>query len=70
MGWADSVKATALRVLAERKTTTGRAPADSLWTWNPYDVWLSRARPARDAAAQPAENEPVTQPRPNIAPRD
>lgn len=51
MGWADSVKATALKVLVERKTMTGRAPANSLWTWNPYEVWLSRARPALPVAS-------------------
>ena len=51
MGWADTVKATALTVLAERTETTGRVSADALWTWNPYDVWLSRVRPTDEIAA-------------------
>ena len=50
MGWADTVKATALTVLAERTETTGRVSADALWTWNPYDVWLSRVRPTDEIA--------------------
>ena len=54
MGWADTVKATALTVLAERAATTGRVAADALWTWNPYGVWLSGVRPTREIATQPA----------------
>ncbi len=50
MSWADTVKATALTVLAERTETTGRVSADALWTWNPYDVWLSRVRPTDEIA--------------------
>ncbi len=69
MGWADTVKATALAVLAERTETTGRNSSHALWNWNPYDVWLSRVRPPRDASEQPAVSDPVTQPRPNAAPR-
>jgi hypothetical protein len=42
MGWADTVKSTALTVLAERTTPTGRVSADTLWTSKPCGVWLSR----------------------------
>jgi hypothetical protein len=60
MGWADTVKSTALTVLAERTATTGRVSADTLWTWNPHDVWLSRVRPPREIAAPPPEGDPAT----------
>jgi hypothetical protein len=70
MGWADTVKATALTVLAERTETTGRISARTLWTWSPYEVWLSRVRPSRETAAQPAESDRVTQPLRGTAPRD
>jgi hypothetical protein len=70
MGWADTVKATALTVLAERTETTGRVSASTLWAWSPYDVWLSRVRPSREAAAQPAESGRATQSPRDTAPRD
>ena len=70
MGWADTVKSTALTVLAERTTPTGRVSADTLWTWNPYDVWLSRVRPTGEIAAQPSASDSPTQPRRDTAPRD
>ncbi len=70
MGWADTVKATARTVLTERTATTGRVSVDALWTWDPYDVWLSRVRPLGDIAAQPSESDPATQPRRDTAPRD
>lgn len=62
MGWAETVKATALTVLAERTETTGRVAARTLWTWSPYDVWLSRVRPSRETAARPSESDRATQP--------
>ena len=52
MSWADTVKSTALTVLAERTAPTGRVSADALWTWNPYDVWLSRVRPTGEIAVR------------------
>jgi hypothetical protein len=70
MGWADTVKATALKILAERTETPDRASTNTLWTWSPYDVWLSRVRPPLDSAEQPTVRDPVTQPRPKAAPRD
>lgn len=70
MGWADTVKSTALTVLAERTTPTGRVSTGALWTWNPYDVWLSRVRPTGESAAQPSAGDSPTQSRRDTAPRD
>lgn len=70
MNWADTAKATARTVLAERTATTGRVSRDALWTWNPYDVWLSRVRPPGETAAQPSEVAPATVRRRDTAPRD
>lgn len=70
MGWADTVKSTALTVLAERTATTGRVSTDALWTWNAYDVWLSRVRPSREIAALQSQSDPATQPRRDTSPRD
>ena len=69
MGWADTVKATALTVLAERTATIGRVSADTLWTWNSHDVWLSRVRPPGVIAAQPSASDSPAQPRRDTAPR-
>jgi hypothetical protein len=69
MGWADTVKATALTVLAERTETTGRVSAHTLWTWSPYDVWLSRVRPSHETATRPPESNRATQPTRDTAPR-
>ncbi len=60
MGWADTVKSTALTVLAERTTPTGRVSTAAPWTWNPYDVWLSRARSTGESAAQPSAGDSAT----------
>jgi hypothetical protein len=38
------MKATALAVLAERPAPPDRIVVDAPWTWNPKDVWLTRAR--------------------------
>jgi hypothetical protein len=69
MNWADTVKATARTVLAERTATTGRVSVDAPWTWNPYDVWLSRARASRETAAQSPEPILAAQTRRDTAPR-
>ena len=70
MNWADTAKATARTVLAERTAATGRVSGDTLWTWNACDVWLSRVRPFGETAAQPSKGAPATQPRRHTAPRD
>jgi len=70
MNWADTVKATARTVLAERTATTGRVSVNAPWTWNAYDVWLSRVRPSREIAAQPSEDVPAARTRRDTAPRD
>lgn len=70
MGWAETVKSTALTVLAERTAPTGRVSADTLWTWNSYDVWLSRVRPPGGIPAQPSVSDSPAQPRRDTAPRD
>jgi hypothetical protein len=58
MSWADTIKATALAALAERTAPTARFVADAPWSWNPHDVWLTRAR--QPAAAYPPERGPGT----------
>ena len=70
MGWADTVKSTALAVLAERATPTGRVSTGALWTWNPYDVWLSRVRPTGEGAARPSAGDAATPRRRDTAARD
>ena len=69
MGWADTVKSTALTVLAERTAPTGRVTAETLWTSNPYGVWLSRVRRPGVIAAQPSASDSPAQPRRDSAPR-
>jgi hypothetical protein len=70
MGWADTVKSSALTVLAERTETTGRVSGHTLWTWNPYGVWLSRARPPGEIDAQPSVSDSPAHPRRYTAPRN
>jgi hypothetical protein len=53
MSWADTIKATALAALAERTSSPARSVVDVPWSWNPYDVWLTRA--SQPAAACPPE---------------
>jgi len=67
MSWADTFKATALAVLAERTTTASRPAVGAPWSWNPHDVWLSRIRPSREPAGSP-KNGPTTRPLQGAAP--
>jgi hypothetical protein len=62
MSWADTVRATALAALAGRTTTAARTAVDTPWTWNPHDVWLTRASQPRQPAAQPSVRDPSTPP--------
>jgi hypothetical protein len=70
MGWADTVKSKALTALAERTTPTGRVSTGALWTWNPYDVWLSRVRPTGESAVSPSAGDSTTPRRRDTAARD
>jgi len=62
MSWADFVVATALAALAERSATAARISIDTPWSWNPHDVWLTRASQPRKLAAQPSVSDPSTPP--------
>ena len=71
MRWADTMKATAIAALAERTATAAPAATDTRSTWDPHEVWLSRARQSRVVAAlAPATSEAVTQPQPGPTLRD
>jgi hypothetical protein len=70
MSWADTVKATALAALAGRTATAGRGSVDKPWTWNPHDVWLTRASEPRQPAAPPSVSDPSTPPHRDTALRD
>lgn len=50
MSWSETVRAAGLAVLAERPATSGRTPDDTPYRWDPYDVWLSRARSSLERA--------------------
>jgi hypothetical protein len=65
MGWADTVKSTALAVLAKRTATAGRISVDAPWSWNPHDVWLSRVN--REVDTQSSSSDPTTRPRKGTA---
>ncbi len=60
MSWADKVKATALAALAERTTTAAPRAADTPWSWNAHDVWLSRAKPLRETTPRSSPGEQAT----------
>ena len=70
MSWADKVKAAALAVLAEHTATPARIVADASYTWNAYDVWLSRVQPPHARVALTSISESSTPPRQDPAPRD
>jgi len=70
MSWADKVKATALATAAEDTATPARIVADASYSWNAYDVWLSRVKPPRARVALTSISEPLTPPPQAIAPRD
>jgi hypothetical protein len=70
MSWADTVKATALAALAGRTATAARISVDTPWSWNPHDVWLTRARQPRKLADQPSVSDPSTPPHRDTALRD
>ena len=56
MSWADTVKATALAVSADRTATTARLSVDAPWNWNPHDVWLTRVKQPREVARPPCQD--------------
>jgi len=60
--WQSTMKATALATLAERTTTTGRTAIDTPWSWNPYEVWLSRVQQPHALAARSSISEQSTAP--------
>jgi hypothetical protein len=62
MNWADTLKATALAVLAESTATAARIAVDVPWSWNPHDVWLARARQPRDLGARASKSGPTVAP--------
>ena len=70
MNWADQVKATALTVAAEHAATPARISVDTPWSWNPHDVWLTRASEPRQPAAPPSVSDPSTPPHRDTALRD
>jgi len=73
MSGADTVKATALAVRAERPATAGRLVVATPWSWNPHDVWLTRIRQPREPAAESSQatlSGPPTRPRQGTALRD
>jgi len=70
MSWADTAIATALAALAGRTPTTARIVVDAPWSWNPHDVWLTRASQPRQLAAQPSVSDPSTPPHRDAALRD
>jgi len=56
MSWADTVKATALAVSADRTATTARLSVDAPWNWNPHDPWLKRVKPPREVNSAPCRD--------------
>lgn len=52
MNWAEIMKATASATSADRSATADRVPVDLPWSWNPHDVWLTRARRNRVSGLQ------------------
>lgn len=45
--WAKTMKVTALTTAGRQSTTVVRTAVDLPWSWNPREVWLSRARQPR-----------------------
>ena len=70
MSWADTVTATALAALAGRPATAGRGSVDTPWSWNPHDVWLTRASQPRKLATQTSVSDPSTPPHRDTALHD
>ncbi len=70
MSWADTVTATALAALAGRTATAGRVSVHTPWSWNPHDVWLTRASQPRKLATQPSVSDPSTPPHRDAALHD
>ena len=46
MSWSEAVRAAGLAALADRTAPAARAPRVVPYRWDPYEIWLSRARPA------------------------
>jgi len=70
MSWVDKIKATALATLAERPAAPARSVTNASYSWNAYDVWLSRVQPPRDIAGPTSMTDPVLRPRPGSALRE
>jgi len=70
MSWADKVKTTALAALADRTATARPIFVETPWSWNPHDVWLTRAGQPRKPAAQPSVSDPSTPPHRDTALHD
>lgn len=70
MNWKDTVKATALAILAERTESAGRTSFDTPWSWNPHDLWLTRVKQPRELAACSSMSEQSTPRRQDTAARD
>lgn len=54
MSWNETVRAAGLAALAERTSPAVRAPRDIPYRWDPYEIWLSRARSAPERAVPSA----------------
>lgn len=63
MNWHNTMKATALAILAERTATAGRISVDAPWSWNLHNVWLTRARQPGELTAQASKSDPSVPPR-------
>ena len=70
MRWHETMKSNALATAAERPATPARTAAAAAWTWNAYDVWLSRVQPPRDIPARISMTDPMTRPCLDTAPRN
>jgi hypothetical protein len=70
MRWAEKARAAALAVQAERCAAPARKGAEASYSWNAYNVWLSRAKPLRDLTPRTSPNAQVTPPPQGTAPRD
>jgi hypothetical protein len=61
--WQETMKATALAAEAERAVTPVRNVADASYTWNAYDVWLTRIQSPVGNPARVLMADPVTRSR-------
>jgi len=56
MNWAETMKASAIATSADRNATADRVSVILPWSWNPHEVWLTRARQARVSGLQNRQN--------------